>query len=88
MPIALLGLCAMLCGTIATSASAAQSGSACFISRITQSGCTPALVYSSDSEAEEPEEEEIEESEEAATAEAEAEEAENGEAVLPATGVG
>lgn len=84
IPIALLGLYAILCAMTASPAAAAgQPRSFCSAQR----GCTraPALAYSSDGEAEEAEAEELEEGEEAATAEAEAEEAEDGEAVLPAT---
>ena len=77
----LLGLCTMLCGTIAAPASAdARPGSSCSTSRVTQEGnCTPALAHTSDSEAEETEEEPQEGEEEAATAEVEAEETEGGE---------
>ncbi|HEY3970050.1 MAG TPA: hypothetical protein VGL79_01515 [Solirubrobacteraceae bacterium] len=82
--VALLGLCAMLCATNTSLATAAGSRSLCSA----QHHCarTAALAHTSNSEAEEPEEEELEESgEEAATAEAEAEEAEDGETSSPAT---
>jgi hypothetical protein len=85
--VALLGLCAMLCGTIASPASAvARPGPSCSRSKGTRGSCTTAFAHTSDSEAEETEEEPLEGSEEAATAEVEAEEAEGVEETSPTTG--
>lgn len=87
MPLALLGLCVMLCGTLAVPASAvAQPGPSCSTLKVTQGSCTPVFAHTSDSEAEEAEEEPQEGEEEAATAEVEAEEAEDGEDISPTTG--
>jgi hypothetical protein len=82
--VALLCLCAMLCATTTSRATAAgQPRSFCS----PQHGCTrtAVLAHTSDSEAEELEEEPQEGAEEAATAEVEAEEAEDGEETSPAT---